>query len=187
MPYLGRSKMRVRTIFGWMLFLGLTVCAHAQWLNYRAAGTPRTRDGSPNLTAPAPRASNGKPDLSGIWQAEGAPFKELVKYVPGDGVNGVGESDPSLYFFNVLGDFKPEEAPLQPAVAAALRQQAQAAPQNGPSSLCLPTTPLPIADVAPSPIKIVQTPGLVLFLYEADTVFRQIYLDGRKHPDDPQP
>ena len=29
------------------------------------AGTPRTRDGNPNLAARAPRAPNGKPDLSG--------------------------------------------------------------------------------------------------------------------------
>jgi len=83
------------------------------------------RDGKANLSAPAPRASNGKPDLSGIWQAEGAPFKELIKYVPDNGVNGVGESDPSLYFFNVLADFKPEEAPLQPGAVVALRKQAE--------------------------------------------------------------
>jgi hypothetical protein len=179
--------MRVRTVFIWVAFLGLTACAHAQWLNYRAAGTPRTRDGKANLSAPAPRTSNGKPDLSGIWQAEGAPFKELVKYVPGDGVNGVGESDPSFYFFNVLGDFKPEDAPLKPAAAAALRQRGEAAGKDAPASLCLPTSPIPIAEVTPAPFKIVQTTGLMLFLYEADTTFRQIYLDGRKHPDDPQP
>lgn len=179
--------MRGRAIFVWVAFLGLAACAQAQWLNYRAAETPRTRDGKANLSAPVPRASNGKPDLSGIWQAEGAPFKELIKYVPDNGVNGVGESDPSLYFFNVLGDFKSEEAPLQPAAAAALRKQAESVGKGTPASLCLPTTPLPIADVAPGPFKIVQTPGLMLFLYEADTVFRQIYLDGRKHPDDPQP
>jgi len=178
--------MRVRTIFVGIAFWGVAVCAHAQWLNYRAPGTPRTRDGKADLAAAAPRASNGRPDLSGIWQAEGAPFKELVKYIPGDGVNGVGESPPSLYFFNVLADFKSEEAPLQPAAAAALRQQAEAA-NHGPATLCLPTSPVPIADVTPSPFKIVQTPGLMLILYEADTAFRQIYLDGRKHPDDPQP
>jgi hypothetical protein len=34
----------------------------AQWLNYPDARTPRTKDGKPNLTAPAPRM-NGKPDL----------------------------------------------------------------------------------------------------------------------------
>ena len=179
--------MRVRTLFVAIVFSGLTVCAHAQWLNYRVAGTPRTREGKANLFAAAPRASNGKPDLSGIWQAEGAPFKELIKYVPDNGVNGVGESDPSLYFFNVLADFKPEEAPLLPGAVVARRQQAEAAAKSGPPSLCLPTTPLSMAEVSPSPFKIVQTPGLILVLYEADTVFRQIYLDGRKHPNDPQP
>ena len=140
--------MRVRTIFIWIAILGLSTCAHAQWLNYRAAGTPRTRDGKANLSAPAPRTSNGKPDLSGIWQAEGAPLKELVKYIPDNGLNGLGESDPSLYFFNVLADFKPEQAPLQPGAVVALRQQAEAAPKNGPATLCLPTTPIPIAEVA---------------------------------------
>jgi hypothetical protein len=37
----------------------------AQWLTYPTPGTPRLRDGKPNLTAPAPRA-HGRPDLSGI-------------------------------------------------------------------------------------------------------------------------
>ena len=46
---------------------GLLVPAHAQWLNYPDQRTPRTREGKPILTAPAPRL-NGKPDLSGIWQ-----------------------------------------------------------------------------------------------------------------------
>src|SRR5262245_24804641 len=41
----------------------------AQWLNYPVPGVPRTKDGAVNMTAPAPRL-NGKPDLSGIWEAE---------------------------------------------------------------------------------------------------------------------
>jgi hypothetical protein len=39
----------------------LSTAAHAQWLNYPAPGTSRTRDGKPNLAAPAPRAADGKP------------------------------------------------------------------------------------------------------------------------------
>ena len=39
----------------------------------------------------------------------------------------------------------------------------------------------------PSPLKIIQNPGVTLILYESDMVFRQIYTDGRKHPVDPQP
>jgi hypothetical protein len=42
-------------------------------------------------------------------------------------------------------------------------------------------------DMLPVPFKLVQTPGLILMLAEADTVFRQIFTDGRKHPEDPQP
>ena len=40
----------------------------AQWLNYPTPGIPRTPDGKPNLTAPAPKALDGQPDLSGVWQ-----------------------------------------------------------------------------------------------------------------------
>src|SRR5206468_12794353 len=36
---------------------------------------PRLKDGKPNLTALAPRL-NGKPDVSGLWQAERTPESE---------------------------------------------------------------------------------------------------------------
>jgi hypothetical protein len=39
----------------------------AQWVNLRTPGIPRTRDGKPDLTAPAPKTSGGKPDFSGMW------------------------------------------------------------------------------------------------------------------------
>ena len=44
-----------------------------------------------------------------------------------------------------------------------------------------------MAETAPAPYKIVQTPGLIVMLYERDTNFRQIYTDGRKLPEDPSP
>ena len=176
----------MRTISVGIVFWGMSVCAHAQWVNYRNPGTPRTKDGKVNLAAAAPRV-NGKPDLSGIWQAEGAPRDILLQYVPGDGINGVGESTPSQYFFNVLVNFKPEESPLRPEAAALWQKRGEEAVKNGPPPLCLPTSPVPIADVTPAPFKIVQTPALMLILYEADTSFRQVYLDGRKELQDPQP
>jgi hypothetical protein len=37
------------------------------------------------------------------------------------------------------------------------------------------------------PFKVVQTPGLIVFLYEAGTIFRQVFVDGRPLPADPQP
>jgi hypothetical protein len=177
--------MRDRSVWIMIALAAAAVCAHAQWLNRPIPGTPRTKDGKPNLSAPAPKASTGKPDLSGIWQAEGARFEELVRYVPG-GVNGFGEDDPSKYFFNILADFKPEDWPMRPEAAAAWRQQAAAAGKKPPTTLCNPPS-VPLADSVPAPYKIVETRGLILILYEPDTFFRQIFTDGRKHPDDPQP
>jgi hypothetical protein len=45
----------------------LSVPLAAQWLNYKTPGIPRTPDDAPNLSAPTPKTSDGKPDLSGIW------------------------------------------------------------------------------------------------------------------------
>ena len=165
--------------------------AHAQWLNFPAPGTPRTRDGKPDLTAKTPRASNGKPDLSGVWQTEYAPdgenanlFGSYVKdfVVPGD--------DPGMfskYFFNVLVDFKPEDAPIRPATAELTRRNAERRGTDNPPTRCLPQG-LPRADVFNyAPFKIIQTPGVIAVLYEVDNTHRQIYTDGRKLPVDPQP
>jgi hypothetical protein len=167
----------------------LVTSAHAQWLTYPTPGTPRLKDGKPNLTAPAPRA-HGKPDLSGIWEPEGSPRKILanmfppgVGLLPG-GVNGLGEDDPQKYFLNFLADFKFEEAPLTLAARELLKKNLQSG--NKVSTLCQPPA-VPSNDLVPSPFKIIQNPGVTLVLYEADMVFRQIYTDGRKHPVDPQP
>jgi hypothetical protein len=160
-----------------------------QWLNHPDPNAPRTRDGKPNLLAPALRR-NGKPDLSGVWEVESTPRKELASLLPPGvgllpgGENGLGEDDPVKYFLNFLSDFKPGQEPLTPAAGAQLRQRMQSGLK--PPSLCQPPG-VPIAELLPIPFKIVQTPGLTLFLYEGDSVYRQIYTDGRKLPVDPQP
>ncbi len=168
-----------------ILLVGVTVGVQAQWLNTRDSETPRTKDGKPKLSAPVPRGSNGKPDLSGIWQGEGAPISELMKILPG-GANGLGEDPPPLSFFNVLAAYKPEESPLRPELRAEFEKRSAVALVTPPPALCAPP-PVPLVDSLPAPFKIVQTPKLTLMLFESDTVFRQIFTDGRKHPDDPQP
>src|SRR5216684_107556 len=95
-----------------IMFAGALVCAHAQWLNYPAPGTPRTHDGKPNLSAPSPRASRGKPDLSGVWQTELAPPGETVGLLGDVSPFVVPGDDPSTfskYFWNILADFTPAE------------------------------------------------------------------------------
>jgi hypothetical protein len=169
-----------------LVLAGALMCAHAQWLNYPSPGTPRMRDGKAVLSAKAPRSSDGKPDLSGVWQTEPVPPGESVLgdesffVVPGD--------DPrtfNKYFWNILADFKPAEAPVRPEAAELFRKNAANA--ITPVASCLPLG-IPGADMlAYAPFKIIQTRGVTVVLYEVDNTHRQIYTDGRKLPADPNP
>ena len=44
----------------------LATVVSAQWINYPTPGILRTRDGKPNLAAPAPKTADGKPDRAAI-------------------------------------------------------------------------------------------------------------------------
>jgi hypothetical protein len=156
-----------------------------QWLNHRSAGIPRSADGKPNLSARTPRAADGKPDLSGLWQTDSAPPDLLERIIPG-ATNGAGEEAPSQYFINIFSDFKPEDVPFRPAAAQMFEQRSRRFTDLSPISHCLPEG-IPLIETAPAPYKIVQTPGVAFMLYERDTTYRQVYTDGRKLPDDPQP
>ena len=171
-----------------LILIGLAAAprfVQAQWLNHRTPGIPRTADGKPNLSARAPRGADGKPNLSGLWQTESAPPEMLERLIPG-ATNGAGEEPLSQYFINIFSDFKPEEAPLRPEAAALFQQRAKTFSNVSPLSHCLPEG-MPLVEMAPAPYKIVQMPGLTVMLYERDTTYRQVYTDGRKLPDDPQP
>ena len=158
--------------------------APAQWLHYPTPGIARTREHKPNLTAPAPRASNGKPDLSGLWQVEATPFEELSRLfgkdidafsVPGDDLHTF-----SKYAINVFADLKPEEWPMRPKATQIIKRRAETGGSENPTALCEPGG-VPFGELLPFPSKFIQTPGLVVILQEADGATRQIFTDGRKH------
>jgi hypothetical protein len=177
--------MRYRSVWILIAVLAAPALVSAQWLNHRTADIPRTPDGKPNLSAPAPRAADGKPNLSGLWQTLSAPPEVLKRLIP-DATNGAGEEPLSQYFINIFFDFKPDQAPIRPAAAELFRQRAQTFMKESPISHCLPEG-MPMVEMAPAPYKIVQMPGVTLMLYERDTTFRQVFTDGRKLPEDPQP
>lgn len=109
---------------------------------------------------PPPRLPDGTPDLSGVWVG-GGPVGDISEgLVPG------------------------EELVLLPA-AKALMESRMAA--DDPEALCLPTG---VPRVAPYPWRIVQTPAFgkathLFFLFEGNIhSYRQIFMDGREHPDD---
>ena len=179
-----------RTSAAFLVIVALpAVQVHAQWLSYRAKGVPRTADGKVNMTAKAPKASDGKPDFSGVWRAEPTPADELIRLV-GDvdtlSVPGDDARTFSKYLFNVLADFKPGEEPMRPETAEIFKQRAPNAGRDFPTGHCLPAG-VPTSWMIPIPFKIVQTPGLIAVLFEGDNTIRQIYTDGRAHPADPFP
>ena len=158
---------------------------HAQWLNFPTPGTPRTRDGKPNLSAPAPRIG-GKPDLSGVWMHEITTVAE-VKRLFGDflddaikvSVPGMEIGTQHKYGFNILIDFKPGESPLRPAAASLMSRRGE---NDNPAAVCSDIAGIPLAGLLSEPIKIVQAPRLTVILYEVDNLRRQIYTDGRQLP-----
>src|SRR5262252_514979 len=150
------------TALGIML-LGAVTYAHAQWVKYPDARTPRTKDGKPNLTAPAPRL-NGKPDLSGLWQAEKTTEREY-ETVLGNGFNAlqIDTHDITKYVLNVFWGTKPEDEPLRPEGASIL-QQRMARPLEYPHTQCLPGS-IPLALLV-FVFKVIQTPKEIVMLSE---------------------
>jgi len=157
----------------------------AQWPRHTVPGIPRTADGQPNLTAPAPRAPDGKPDLSGIWENFRKPGDAPVRSVNAQFFNDL---PPTLINeFRDIGAGVAGGLPFQPW-AAALRQQRMAdQSKDNPDAHCLPLGLMQLHTHV-DPRRIVQTPSLVVILYEANYGLRQILMDGRPVPaNDPQP
>jgi len=154
----------------------MPVMLSAQWLQFPTAGVPKTPSGVPNLGAPTPRTADGKPDFSGIWEADNT--SPCPSY-------GCADMRMSREFLNI-GAGLPGGLPYQPW-AAELRNKRMA--DNGkddPVSRCQPAGALRLLTYPPYR-KITQVPGLMVILSERDVTFRQIFTDGRPLPKDPNP
>ena len=145
------------------LLLSLTACLSAQWLDHRTPGIPRNADGKPNLNAPAPKTSDGKTDLSGLWTLNA----------------GLGN------LANVTAAL--QERDIQPWAEALYKQHLGDLGKTDPwTAQCLPAGPREVLSGGGGPARILQTPQMIAILYE-DLSYRQIFLDGRRLPKDPNP
>jgi hypothetical protein len=174
-----RSRLLV-----FVALLSVGASASAQWLNYPTPGTPRTKDGKPDLAAPAPRTANGKPDLSGVWHVEPTGVPEM-KRIFGDrsgalSVPGMGIDTVSKYGINILVDFKPEESPMRAGATDIFRRRAGS---NLPSGSCLPGG-IPFELLVSTPDRIVQSSGMIAMLLESSGMYRQMYTDGLELPEE---
>jgi hypothetical protein len=133
----------------------------AQWFNYRAPGVPRLPGGEVNLAAPAPRASDGRPDLNGVWRGAGP-----------------------LYRFNIAQDLGPGD--VQPWAEALFLRRVREYRKDSPLARCLPVS-VPFHNFF-NLTRIVQTPALMVMMYESpNTPTRTVFTDGRDLPKDPNP
>jgi len=137
--------------------------AFAQWLDVPTPGIPRLPDGKPNLTAPAPRMSDGRVDISGIWQPTSRQFLSIVS-----------------------AGFDGKELPFQPWAEKLYQQRRATESIDDPTGNCIPGG-LPRSDAVPYPFKIINADKMVIILYEAVHGYRQVFTDGRDLPKDPNP
>jgi hypothetical protein len=146
----------------------------AQWLEYPTPGVPRTRDGKPDLSAPAPRTADGKPDLSGMWGWE-------TRANCGARCN---DTQISREFINIAASLN-GRVPYQPGVAELVKKRT-AAQDEDPNVHCMPRgAPRIWTDDYYS--RIVQVSDRVIVLTERNMQYRQIFTDGRPLPQDPNP
>jgi hypothetical protein len=146
--------------------------AHAQWDPFPWKNMPRTADGKIDLNAPTKKASDGKPDLSGFW-------------MPGQA--NLPPGAPSVrYLLNLASDMRAEDIPLTPWGRQVYQERIDTNGKDHPGVRCLPSG-IPEKLNIPDGLKVVQTPDLLVFLYESRTIYRQVFLDGRPLPKNAQP
>jgi hypothetical protein len=135
----------------------LTLVSAAVPLAAQQRGGARGARGAATPAAPAPRDSQGRADLSGIWMSGAAP--------------GGQRSDP---------------VPYTPEAQQKVREFQSRQNIDDPMGQCL-LVGIPRIYSMPMPFRIIQLPNEVIFLHEAFRGIRIVPTDGRPHPSDMEP
>jgi hypothetical protein len=157
-----------------LMVAALVGAVSAQWLDYPTPAVPRTPEGKPNMSAPAPRTVGGKPDLSGMWGWE-------TRANCGAHCN---DTQLSREFINIAASLT-GSLPYQPGVADLVKKRTAAQDQD-PNVHCMPRG-APRIWTDDYYKRIVQIPDRVIILTERNMQYRQIFTDGRPLPADPNP
>ena len=113
----------------------------------------------PKVSGPTPHLAGGTPDLSGVWMGGGSNSGDISKGLKAG-----------------------EQVAMLPWAEKVYKERLA---KDDPEANCLP---FGIPRSAPYPWRILQTPTHYFILYEGNIhSFRQIFMDGRKDPEDPDP
>jgi len=148
---------------------------YAQW--------PSNPPNKVDMNAPAPKAADGHPDLSGVWD-RGMPPGARPAGPPSTGFGSTPQPGPRP--FQDLPSMLPGGLPFQPWAAELRARRLEQNSKDHPDAHCLPLHPVQLHS-HPQPRKIIQTPNEVIIIYEANDGLRQIFTDGRPLPSDPEP
>jgi len=136
-------------------------------------------------TGPTPRMPNGKPDFTGVWQRA---------YVPDMSRNGRGQLGHAEAPF-AANDTPARREELRkagnygelPFTAAGLDDWKTYDPANGEyTASCMPFG-LSRSMNSPDPMQVMQNDKYIALLFEQNTWFNIIYIDGREHPKTVEP
>ena len=159
-----------------LTFATLQPVLGAQWLKYPTPRVPRTATGAPNLNAPTPRTTDGKPDFSGTWD---------IEHNRGCPPEGCADMNVGYEFVNIGWSLK-GGLPYRPWAAALAKKRTEELRKEDPTSFCLPIGIVRLHTMGLLK-KIIQVPGLLVILNEHNATYRQIFTDGRPLPTDPNP
>ena len=144
-------------------------------MRYPTAGVPRGRDGKPNLAAPAPRL----PMANRTSQACGA-TTATARPAPKAPVRRRGRCSSISRTVSRASRHRINRGP--PSSTRSARTNGEGQPR------CALSAAWPVADArAPAAEEDPPLRGLLVILHERNMEFRQIFLDGRPLPADPQP
>ncbi len=129
-----------------------------------------------------PRASDGHPNLTGVWQGGSNRRGTWDEANTGLGVGGTGR-DPAAPANLASQQVVSEPAPYQPWAAKKVLESFNKRGIDDPSAFCLPPGLPRLSITGLFPIQIVQTPEQIVILYEYMNIFRVIPLNV-KHGDD---
>jgi hypothetical protein len=148
--------------------MGVTAALLALVVVHGLPGETVARAQAPNL----PRTSDGKPDLSGIWQVLGSSSFDIQDHSAQKGVpagQGIVEGN---------------EIPYQPWALEKKRENYKNRATADPETQCYQPG-VPRITYMPFPFQIFQTPKFVTLTYEYAHATRIVYTDGTRHPEGP--